>query len=67
MGEICTSKKYPSDSGCFTPSDINIAYQNGLKLVKIFPADALGKKYIKSVQPVFPGMSLCQREHQCRI
>lgn len=43
--------------GCFTPSDINIAYQNGLKLVKIFPADALGKNYIKSVQPVFPGMS----------
>ncbi|MDG4653541.1 bifunctional 4-hydroxy-2-oxoglutarate aldolase/2-dehydro-3-deoxy-phosphogluconate aldolase [Chryseobacterium arthrosphaerae] len=43
--------------GCFTPSDINIAYQNGLKLVKIFPADALEKKYIKSVQPVFPGMS----------
>ncbi|AYZ12830.1 bifunctional 4-hydroxy-2-oxoglutarate aldolase/2-dehydro-3-deoxy-phosphogluconate aldolase [Chryseobacterium arthrosphaerae] len=43
--------------GCFTPSDINIAYQNGLKLVKIFPADALGKKYIKSVQPVFPGMN----------
>lgn len=43
--------------GCFTPSDINIACQNGLKLVKIFPADALGKNYIKSVQPVFPGMS----------
>jgi 2-dehydro-3-deoxyphosphogluconate aldolase/(4S)-4-hydroxy-2-oxoglutarate aldolase len=29
--------------GCFTPSDINIAYQNGLTLVKIFPADALGR------------------------
>ncbi|MCC3214431.1 bifunctional 4-hydroxy-2-oxoglutarate aldolase/2-dehydro-3-deoxy-phosphogluconate aldolase [Chryseobacterium sp. X308] len=43
--------------GCFTPSDINIAYQNGLKLVKIFPADALGKNYIKSVKPVFPGMN----------
>ncbi|MFS4428451.1 bifunctional 4-hydroxy-2-oxoglutarate aldolase/2-dehydro-3-deoxy-phosphogluconate aldolase [Chryseobacterium sp. S90] len=43
--------------GCFTPSDINIAYQNGLMLVKIFPADALGKNYIKSVQPVFPGMN----------
>ncbi|UOU97815.1 bifunctional 4-hydroxy-2-oxoglutarate aldolase/2-dehydro-3-deoxy-phosphogluconate aldolase [Chryseobacterium daecheongense] len=42
--------------GCFTPSDINIAFQNGLTLVKIFPADALGKNYIKSVQPVFPGM-----------
>ncbi|MGI9579912.1 bifunctional 4-hydroxy-2-oxoglutarate aldolase/2-dehydro-3-deoxy-phosphogluconate aldolase [Chryseobacterium sp. RRHN12] len=43
--------------GCFTPSDINIAYQNGLTLVKIFPADALGKNYIRSVQPVFPGMN----------
>ncbi|EJL74481.1 bifunctional 4-hydroxy-2-oxoglutarate aldolase/2-dehydro-3-deoxy-phosphogluconate aldolase, partial [Chryseobacterium populi] len=28
--------------GCFTPSDINLAFQNGLRLVKIFPADALG-------------------------
>ncbi|WP_333597858.1 bifunctional 4-hydroxy-2-oxoglutarate aldolase/2-dehydro-3-deoxy-phosphogluconate aldolase [Chryseobacterium flavum] len=43
--------------GCFTPSDINIAHQNGLTLVKIFPADALGKNYIKSVKPVFPGMN----------
>ncbi|SEH32568.1 bifunctional 4-hydroxy-2-oxoglutarate aldolase/2-dehydro-3-deoxy-phosphogluconate aldolase [Chryseobacterium culicis] len=43
--------------GCFTPSDVNIAYQNGLKLVKIFPADALGRNYIKSIQPVFPGMN----------
>ncbi|MCD9855216.1 bifunctional 4-hydroxy-2-oxoglutarate aldolase/2-dehydro-3-deoxy-phosphogluconate aldolase [Epilithonimonas sp. JDS] len=42
--------------GCFTPSDVNLAFQNGLRLVKIFPADALGKNYIKSIQPVFPGM-----------
>ncbi|MCJ7935935.1 MAG: bifunctional 4-hydroxy-2-oxoglutarate aldolase/2-dehydro-3-deoxy-phosphogluconate aldolase [Chryseobacterium sp.] len=39
--------------GCFTPSDVNIAYQNGLKLVKIFPADALGKNYIKSYSLFF--------------
>ncbi|WP_312900841.1 bifunctional 4-hydroxy-2-oxoglutarate aldolase/2-dehydro-3-deoxy-phosphogluconate aldolase [Chryseobacterium taichungense] len=43
--------------GCFTPSDVNIAFQNGLNLVKIFPADALGKNYIRSIQPVFPGMN----------
>lgn len=43
--------------GCFTPSDVNVAFQNGLRLVKIFPADALGKNYIKSIQPVFPGMN----------
>lgn len=43
--------------GCFTPSDVNLAFQNELRLVKIFPADALGKDYIKSIQPVFPGMN----------
>ncbi|MDF2932106.1 MAG: eda [Chryseobacterium sp.] len=42
--------------GCLTPSDVNLAFQNGLCVVKIFPADALGKNYIKSIQPVFPGM-----------
>ncbi|MDQ1096062.1 MULTISPECIES: bifunctional 4-hydroxy-2-oxoglutarate aldolase/2-dehydro-3-deoxy-phosphogluconate aldolase [Chryseobacterium] len=43
--------------GCFTPSDVNVAFQNGLTMVKIFPADALGKNYIKSIRPVFPGMN----------
>jgi len=43
--------------GCFTPSDVNIAFQNGPRLVKIFPADALGKNYIKAIRPVFTGMN----------
>lgn len=43
--------------GCFTPSDVNLAFQSELNLVKIFPADSLGKNYIKSIQPVFPGMN----------
>lgn len=42
--------------GCFTPSEVNIAFQNGFQMVKIFPADVLGRNYIKSIQPVFPGM-----------
>ncbi|PTT78117.1 MULTISPECIES: bifunctional 4-hydroxy-2-oxoglutarate aldolase/2-dehydro-3-deoxy-phosphogluconate aldolase [unclassified Chryseobacterium] len=42
--------------GCFTPSDVNLAYQNGLRMVKIFPADVVGKKYIRSIRPVFPEM-----------
>ena len=42
--------------GCVTPSEVNIAYQHQLPMVKIFPADAVGKKYIKSIKPVFPGM-----------
>lgn len=42
--------------GTLTPSEVNLAYQNDLRLVKIFPADAVGKNYIKSIKPVFPGM-----------
>lgn len=42
--------------GCFTPSEVNIAFQNGLRLVKIFPGDVVGKKYVKSIQPLFPEM-----------
>lgn len=42
--------------GCLTPSEVNIAFQNDLKLVKIFPADVVGKKYIQSIKAVFPGM-----------
>lgn len=42
--------------GCFTPSEVNIAYQNGLRLVKIFPGDVVGKTYVKSITPLFPQM-----------
>jgi len=42
--------------GTFTPSEVNLAYQNDLQLVKVFPADAVGKNYIKSIKPVFAGM-----------
>lgn len=42
--------------GCFTPSEVNVAYQLGIRMVKIFPADALGKNYIKSIKPIFPEM-----------
>lgn len=42
--------------GCLTPSEVNMAYQKGLKLVKIFPVDAVSRNYLKSIGAVFPGM-----------
>lgn len=42
--------------GCFTPSEVNLAYQNDIKMVKIFPADVVGKTYINSIKAVFPNM-----------
>ncbi|WPO81363.1 bifunctional 4-hydroxy-2-oxoglutarate aldolase/2-dehydro-3-deoxy-phosphogluconate aldolase [Chryseobacterium sp. JJR-5R] len=57
LAKHAAEKKIMLVPGCFTPSDVNVAFQNGFRLVKIFPADALGKNYIKSIQPVFPEMN----------
>jgi len=57
LAEHAAEKNISLIPGCFTPSEVNSAYQNGLRLVKVFPADALGKNYIKSIQPVFPEMN----------
>lgn len=37
--------------GALTPTEIVRAWNLGADLVKLFPADALGPKYIKSLQP----------------
>lgn len=49
-------RNIPFIPGCFTPSEVNMAYQNGLRLVKIFPGDVVGKTYVKSITPLFPQM-----------
>ena len=41
--------------GGLTPSEIQISFQNGSDVVKVFPADSMGgPKYIKSIKAVFP-------------
>lgn len=37
-------------SGAYTPTEINYAYNAGSHIVKLFPADSLGSKYIKAVK-----------------
>ena len=37
-------------SGAFTPTEIKNAYDLGADVVKLFPANALGPKYIKSIR-----------------
>jgi len=41
--------------GCFTPTEINIASQNGASLIKLFPANLLGPAYVSSIKDLFPG------------
>jgi 2-dehydro-3-deoxyphosphogluconate aldolase/(4S)-4-hydroxy-2-oxoglutarate aldolase len=40
--------------GCITPTELFLAQDDGLKLVKIFPANVVGPAFVKSVKEVFP-------------
>jgi len=40
--------------GVLTPSDVQKAVNQGITLLKLFPADAFGMKYIKSLKGPFP-------------
>lgn len=54
---ICQEKKIFWIPGCATPSEIALAENWGLSLVKIFPAKPLGGySYIEAIKTVFPKM-----------
>ncbi len=48
--DYCNQNDKVMISGAYTPTEINYAYNAGSHLVKLFPADSLGSKYIKSVK-----------------
>lgn len=55
--QICKEKKIFWIPGCVTPSEIAVAENWGLSLVKIFPAKQLGGySYIEALKTVFPKM-----------
>ncbi len=41
--------------GCFTPTEINIAYQHKAGIIKLFPANLLGPSYLTAVKDLFQG------------
>ncbi len=44
--------------GCFTPTEIQTAYETGADFVKIFPADNLGMSFIKSIKAPLPHLQV---------
>ena len=42
--------------GCMTPSDLIQARESGISLVKLFPGNAIGPGFVKSVKEVFPDL-----------
>ncbi len=56
--EACLARDLPAMPGAFTPSEIQQAWEWGASVVKVFPANHLGKRYIKDVKVPLPHLRL---------
>jgi 2-dehydro-3-deoxyphosphogluconate aldolase / (4S)-4-hydroxy-2-oxoglutarate aldolase len=48
----------PAMPGCFTPTEIQTAYEAGADVVKVFPADVLGMPFFKGILAPMPHLKL---------
>jgi 2-dehydro-3-deoxyphosphogluconate aldolase/(4S)-4-hydroxy-2-oxoglutarate aldolase len=54
----CVQLKAPVFPGAFSPTEIQSAWELGATMVKIFPADALGPGYLRSLKAPLPHLKL---------
>ena len=54
----CRAHELPAMPGAFTPSEIQQAWEWGASVVKIFPANHLGRRYIKDLLAPLPHLRL---------
>src|SRR5699024_12256149 len=52
--EICGRYEIEQIAGVLTPSETLPAYEQGGRMVKIFPADVVGPKYVRNVRGPLP-------------
>ena len=56
--DVCRRYSKTIIAGCFTPTEILTAWENGADFVKVFPADVGGPAYIKAVLAPLPQIAL---------
>jgi 2-dehydro-3-deoxyphosphogluconate aldolase/(4S)-4-hydroxy-2-oxoglutarate aldolase len=56
--EITHSLGVAAMPGCFTPTEIQTAYEAGADVVKVFPADVVGMAFFKGVLAPLPHLKL---------
>lgn len=56
--ERCLQLKTPVFPGAFSPTEVQEAWELGATMVKIFPADALGPAYLRSLKAPLPHLKL---------
>jgi 2-dehydro-3-deoxyphosphogluconate aldolase/(4S)-4-hydroxy-2-oxoglutarate aldolase len=55
---MCHRYRVPAMPGCMTPREIVTATEAGVDIVKIFPGEVLGTKFIKAVKGPMPYLNL---------
>jgi 2-dehydro-3-deoxyphosphogluconate aldolase/(4S)-4-hydroxy-2-oxoglutarate aldolase len=57
---IDTGHKFnvPTIPGCFTPTEIQAAFEYGADIVKVFPADVVGMQFFKAILAPLPHLKL---------
>jgi 2-dehydro-3-deoxyphosphogluconate aldolase/(4S)-4-hydroxy-2-oxoglutarate aldolase len=56
--DVCYQNKIPYMPGCMTVKEIFDAASAGCEVIKLFPGDVLGQKFVKGVRAVFPKYKL---------
>ncbi len=56
--DTCKELGVPYIPGCFTPTEILRAHNEGAELIKIFPGSALSPSYLKALHGPFPHIRL---------
>jgi 2-dehydro-3-deoxyphosphogluconate aldolase/(4S)-4-hydroxy-2-oxoglutarate aldolase len=56
--ERCAQQPVPVFPGAFSPAEVLHAWELGATVVKVFPADVLGPKYIQRLNALFPQVRL---------
>ncbi len=56
--ELCRRYDKPIMPGAFTPTEVLTAWEAGADVVKVFPSDCVGPKYIKALRGPLPQIRL---------
>lgn len=56
--EMCHKYDVPAMPGCFTPTEIQTAFEAGADIIKVFPADSLGMDFFKGVLAPMPHLKM---------
>lgn len=54
LAEISLKEDVVWIPGCMTVTEVGLAENMGIKIVKIFPGNVLGKDFLKAIRPLFP-------------